>query len=408
MRFLWLKSELLHPLDKGGKIRTYQMLKHLRAEHEVTYLSLAAPALSGREKQQAEEYCHRLVPIPYLECNKSSARFYTQIVANLGSPLPYAIEKYRSRQMRREIERELRSSSYDVVVCDFLVPSINLPHTGNTPALLFQHNVESVIWRRHFENQRSTVRRAYFYTQYEKMIAYERNACHRFDAVIAVSEADRDHMREQFGVERVYAVPTGVDTDYFQPRAGATNASKLVFTGSMDWMPNSDGVLNFIETVFPRIRAARPDVTLTIVGRNPSRQLRSLARISKGIEITGRVDDIRPFVHNAAVYVVPLRIGGGTRIKVFEAMAMGKAIVSTTVGAEGLPVRNGRDLLIADGPEQFADSVLRLLKDRALQSSLGAAGRDLVCNRFGWENAASVFASICERVAGHSKNTRAA
>src|SRR5215470_5845888 len=166
MRILWLKTELLHPVDKDGRIRTYQMLRHLSRRHEVTYLTLANPQDSDEEARQAGEYCARLIRIPWFETRKFSVRFYRELMTNLSSSLPYAIEKYRSRQMREEIGRELRSNRHDLVVCDFLAPSINLPHVVAQPTLLCQHNIESSIWKRHFQQQ-SGIKRAFFYSQWK-------------------------------------------------------------------------------------------------------------------------------------------------------------------------------------------------------------------------------------------------
>jgi hypothetical protein len=217
MRILWLKSELLHPLDKGGKIRTYQMLKHLKREHDVTYLSFARHEDPIDAFQRSDEYCHRLLTTPWREPRKYGARFYCDLTSSLVSSLPYAIRKYDSREMRKAVERELRQRAYDVVVCDFLVASINLPSTLRCPAVLFQHNIESMIWRRHFEVQKNFVKRAFLETQWQKMVSYERDACRRFDAVVAVSETDREQMRSEFGIQQVYDVPTGVDSTYFSP-----------------------------------------------------------------------------------------------------------------------------------------------------------------------------------------------
>ena len=270
MRILWLKSELLHPLDKGGKIRTYQMLRHLKREHEVTYLSFARPDDPGTAFELSTEYCHRLVTIPWREPRKFGARFYYDLTSSLVSPLPYAIRKYGSRAMRSAIESEMREREYDVVVCDFLVASINLPPSPGCAAVLFQHNVEHMIWRRHFETQKNGLKRAFLKTQWRKMLPYERETCRGFDAVVAVSEVDRERMRTEFGIGQVYDVPTGVDTAYFSPRGTTANPFELVFTGSMDWIPNEDAILFFADKILPAISRKIPECTLRVVGRNPS------------------------------------------------------------------------------------------------------------------------------------------
>ena len=171
------------------------------------------------------------------------------------------------------------------------------------------------------------------------MRAYERRMCRRFDSVVAVSSEDREQMQNEYGVESVFDVPTGVDTNFFRPSGNEqAEAHNIVFTGSMDWLPNEDAISYFTEQVMPRIKQAIPDVTLTVVGRNPYQSLLELAKRDSSVVVTGRVDDVRPYMERAAAYVVPLRIGGGTRLKIYEAMAMEKAIVSTTIGAEGFAI----------------------------------------------------------------------
>src|SRR5262249_31764722 len=206
------------------------------------------------------------------------------------------------------------------------------------------------------------IKRAYLRDQWRKTLAYEREACHRFDQVVAVSAEDREIIQREYKVAEVADVPTGVDTEYFRPRGSSAPAlNRLVFTGSMDWLPNEDGIRYFTEEILPRIKQVVPDVTLTVVGRNPFPGLVELSRRDPSITVTGRVDDVRPFMESATAYVVPLRIGGGTRLKIYEAMAMGLPLISTTIGAEGLPVRDGAELLLADAPEAFAAAVVRIL-----------------------------------------------
>lgn len=408
MKILWLKSELLHPVDKGGKIRTYQMLKHLKKQHDITYLSLVSHSEPNESFELASQYCNRLVSVPWSESERHSARFYRDLAFNLFSPFPFAIEKYRSVEMQRAIEREITENDFDVVVCDFLVPSINLPLECPIATVLFQHNVESLIWQRHYQTQTSKIKKAFFHSQWQKMLHYEATTCRRFDAVAAVSVADRDMMREQFGLSEVYDVPTGVDIDYFTPQGSERDPFNLVFTGSMDWMPNEDAIIYFVEEILPRISHSIPGVTLTVVGRNPSKRLQSLASANRQILVTGRVSDVRPYIDRASAYIVPIRVGGGTRLKIYEAMAIGKPVISTTIGAEGLPVRDGEELLIADSAQDFAQAVIRSLTDEAFAAAISEQAQHTVCEQFGWNRAADALAKICEIAASKRTRKRAA
>ena len=409
MRILWLKTELLHPVDKGGKIRTYQMLRELKCEHHITYLTLDDGAAAEEARSLAAEYCQELITVPHLTRPKFSAGFYAELARNLLSPLPYFMKKYQSAAMRREIIERTAHQDFDVLVCDFLTPSINLPSGVNLPTVLFQHNVEAMIWKRHYEVQKNPLKKAYLYGEWCKARAYERAACRRFDQVIAVSREDRETMEREYEIKSVADVPTGVDTDYFRPRRSVQpEPHNLVFTGSMDWLPNEDAIQYFTREVLPRIRQSVPDVTLTVVGRNPFPSLVELSERDTSIVVTGRVEDVRPFMERATAYIVPIRIGGGTRLKIYEAMAMEKPVISTTVGAEGLHVRNGEELLLADTPEAFAEEVLRVIGDEKFARELGRRAAETVRASFGWDKVAASFAEICERTIRSGKQHRVA
>jgi glycosyltransferase involved in cell wall biosynthesis len=296
----------------------------------------------------------------------------------------------------------LSAQQVDAVVCDFLVPAVNLPDSLPCPAILFTHNVESEIWRRHVENATNQVSRRLMTTQWRRMLRFEGAALSRFDLVLAVSDADRQtfgRLYPQSLTAPVHVVQTGVDTSYFAPMDGEHRAKRahLVFTGSMDWLPNEDGMQYFVRDILPRIRQVEPDTTLSIIGRSPTPAVRRLADDSR-IQVTGSVDDVRPHVAQGSVYVVPLRIGGGTRLKIFEAMAMGKAVVSTTIGAEGLPVTPGQHVLIADQPQQFADAVVQIIRDHEGRRRLETEARKLVVERYDWSAVASDFEAALVRV----------
>lgn len=396
MRILWLKTELLHPVDKGGKIRTYQMLRELKHDHHITYLTLDDRSAPADAQALAAEYCHELICVPHRTRAKFSAGFYAELAQNLVSRLPYFIRKYKSEGMRREIAKRAARDQFDVLVCDFLQPSVNVPAQLPFATVLFQHNVEAMIWKRHYEVQSNPLKKLYLYGQWLKSYAYERAACRRFDRVIAVSSDDRGKMERDYRITNVADVPTGVDTVFFRPSGGARRRSNLVFTGSMDWLPNEDAIQYFTREILPLIKGSVPDVTLTVVGRNPYPSLIELSKRDPSIVVTGRVDDVRPYMETASVYVVPIRIGGGTRLKIYEAMAMELPIVSTTIGAEGLPVCDGRELLLTDTPRTFAEAVVRILEDKELAQRLSTTAAVTVRERFGWRGVADQFAGLCQ------------
>ena len=405
MRILWLKTELLHPVDKGGKIRTYNMLKELKRNCHITYLTLDEGSADTRARELATEYCHDLVCVPHRVREKFTTGFYVELALNLASDLPYAIKKYESSEMRREIEKRL--GQFDVLICDFLAPAVNVPRALDCATVLFQHNVEAMIWKRHYEVQTNAARKAYLHRQWRKMVDFEAATCPKFDCVVAVSREDREQMEREYGVKNVYDIPTGVDTAFFRPSGERERKPhNLVFTGSMDWLPNEDAIRYFTEQIMPRIKQSVPDVTLTVVGRDPYPGLVELSKRDASVIVTGRVEDVRPYMEEAAVYIVPLRIGGGTRLKIYEAMAMEKPIVSTTIGAEGLPVTNGTEIILADEPESFARAVVKLLQNTDLAERMGQHAAVRVRKEFGWDTVADNFAAICERAIGRHKKAQ--
>jgi glycosyltransferase involved in cell wall biosynthesis len=372
------------------------MLRELKRDHQITYLTLDDGSAGADARVKAVEYCHELVCIPHHRLEKFTTGFYAELLSNLISPHPYAIKKYESSSMRREILDRSSAGAFDVLICDFLAPAANVPNNLECPSVLFQHNVEAMIWKRHYEMQSNPIKKAYLLGQWRKMRRFEQEMCRNFDCVIAVSAEDREQMRKEYSAKAVFDVPTGVDTEFFRPNGRKkVDPHNIVFTGSMDWVPNEDAICYFTEQIMPRIKRSVPNLTLTVVGRNPYSSLIALSQRDPSVMVTGRVDDVRPYMERAAAYVVPIRIGGGTRLKIYEAMAMAMPIVSTTIGAEGLPVRDERELLLADTPADFAAAVVRLLTEQDFAQAMGSRAAAVVREQFGWERVAASFAELC-------------
>ena len=406
MHILWVKNELLHPLDKGGRIRTYEMLRRLRDHHRVTYIALDDGTTTAEQRTRALEYCDELVLVPWRRAPLRGWRRGLAILRNVVSPLPFALAPYRSAAMTRAIRERCTTGDdrADVVVCDFLVPALNVPEGLPCPVVLFQHNVEAMIWERRTRVAGNPIMRLYMGEQWRRMRRVEREQCLRFDHVVAVSPEDAAVFRSAYGVERVSSVPTGVDTDFFHPSGTVERKpGSIVFTGSMDWMPNEDGMAFFVDEILPRIEQAVPEATLTIVGRNPTARVRSLAEGRARVTVTGTVPDVRPYLEAASVVVVPLRVGGGTRIKIYEAMGMERAVVSTTIGAEGLDVTDGEHIVLADDPASFADAVIALLRSPERAAAIGQAAAAHVRAHFGWASVAEQFAERCSAAASRSE-----
>jgi glycosyltransferase involved in cell wall biosynthesis len=407
MNILWIKADPLYPLDSGGKIRTFQMLKEWNAWHDITFLALFPAGTSESAKTHASSYSTRQAWIPWRDQPKQGFQFYLALLRNLVlSRIPYVIDKYRSAGAAREIANLDRLAKYDLVVADFLTMTPNILAAGiqRDKVVVFQHNVESQIWKRHFESASNPLLKIYMYIQWRRYDRFERKMCKSFKGVIAVSEDDALRFQREFGLQNILGhVPTGVDVEYFSAVRHDPQSRHIVFLGSMDWMPNIDGVVEFVRTVLPKIKALCPGTKLTIIGRNPTPAVYALQEQDSCIHVTGTVDDVRAHLSRAAVSIVPLRVGGGTRIKIFEAMAMGIPVVSSTIGAEGLPVKDGGNIYIADDPDTFARRVVALLDDASLAHSIGQAGKAMVSEKFSWESAVSQFDRMCARAIAPSQ-----
>lgn len=399
MRLLFLTPQFPYPPHQGTTIRNYNLIVYLARRHEIHLLSFNAradeEAQRGRARTQTplhEMCCHvETVPSP------PPRSLLRRLATTLASPMPDMALRLPSRAFRERLRKCLRRESFDVIQVEGIemgpyALDLRTWVPDPPPLLVFDdHNAEYVLQRRAFETDVRHIRRwpgaLYSLIQWLKLRRYERRLLRLADRVVAVSQADAGALKQLVPELRPFVVPNGVDTAFYAPeavsRADWSPRYSLVFTGKMNFRPNVDAVQWFCHEIFPRIRATRPDATFAIVGRDPSPAVQKLGRLP-GVRVTGYVEDVRPYIAGATVYVVPLRMGGGTRLKVLEAMAMEKAIVSTRVGVEGIACQSGRHLLIADSPQYFAQAVLHLMDDEARRARLGAEARALVAARYSW------------------------
>ena len=397
MNILWVSPAFLHPTDRGGQIRTLGMLKELHKRHTIHFAALntagnpEGPARSG-------EYASAYTCVEHTPPARNSLRMLPQLAANLLSSMPLAVSRYASAELKRRLEALVRGQRFDSIVTDFLAAAPNVPDLSR--AVLFQHNVETTIWQRHAEQATSALRRRFFAMQASKMEAYERQVARRSKYVIAVSDLDAARMRKMFAIAGVQAVPTGVDLDYFRspdaPDAAFTGGADLIFCGSMDWLPNVDAVERFLLEILPLIRLQRPETSVVVAGRSPDVRVLRAAEGLPNVTVTGKVPDMRPYLWGSKVSIVPIRIGGGTRLKVYECMASSLPVVSTTVGAEGLAYTDGEDILIADTPADFAARCLNLLSYPDRRRSIAEHALSLVERSFSWASATAEFEAILE------------
>jgi glycosyltransferase involved in cell wall biosynthesis len=395
MRILWVKAGKILPVDTGGRIRSYNILRHLAERNETTFLSY----YPGERDAEYERELTAIFPRALAFAAGAPAGKAAQLLhfaMRFPRSAPYAVSKFTAPSVQHAILDVIARTRPNVAVCDFLSATLNFPDPLPIPSVLFQHNVEHALWDRQARHEANPAKRAVYTVEAAKMRRYERETVRRFHHVVAVSENDRALMAEMMDPTRITVVPTGVDVaTYRSDGAAASDQSRRVmFLGSMDWPANIDGVEFFCTEIWPRVLAAVPDATFQVVGRNPPPRITRLA--SDSVEIVGGVKSVVPHLRGAAVFVVPLRIGGGTRLKIYEAMAAERAVVSTSVGAEGLEYENGSDIVIADGAERFAAEVVSLLRNSARRDAIGhAAG--LTAARFDWSAVSIDFEAVLRR-----------
>ena len=395
MRILWVKPGKLLPLDTGGKLRTYNILRHLAASHELTYLSYYNGKRDERYETEIQKELPGTLSVAAGKDPPRGASRHLDYLLHLPSAAPYAVSQFVDAQVQKLLSEWIPQRRFDVAVCDFLSSTLNFPDRLETPTALFQHNVESILWKRKAEVEPNWMERAVFQLEYSKMRRFEPEQTRRFHHVIAVSEADRQAMSSMVDPSHISVVPTGVDLSKYQYDPNARPSGPLVvFTGSMDWQPNIDGVEFFCKEIWPSVLAKVPTAHFRIVGRDPHPRVRSLT--SSSVEVTGTVPSVVDHLREAAVFVVPLRIGGGTRIKIYEGMAMGKATVSTTVGAEGLDVEHGRDIILEDRPAAFAEAIIAFLSNEDMRRRYEAAAA-ATARQYDWSVITQRFVEVLEK-----------
>jgi len=389
---LFVSARFLFPMDQGGKIRSGNILRGLKdGAFEVTLASPAPPSVN-RFGSDLNAACDRFICWP----ERSRSRIGRAL--SLGGKLPVAVAADRSAAGTACVGRALAAKP-DVLVADFPHAGVLLPERIAPASVLFTHNVEAEIFERHAA--RANVMWCHLWTgQSAKMARFEGDTLRRFDTVIAVSNRDASALSRRYDLPRVEKIDTGVDLDFFSPAAPETDPGSdggtVVFAATMNWAANVEGVNFLLDEVWPALTDARPHVNAVIIGRDPPAALAGRIR-ERGLNVTltGFVDDIRPYVARSHVYVIPLWVGSGTRIKAFEAMAMGRPVVSTSLGVEGLDVTDGEHFLRADNAAAFAGSILALLDDAASRFRIATAARQLMEARFSWSIVAARFEAIC-------------
>jgi glycosyltransferase involved in cell wall biosynthesis len=384
MRILFVSTNLPVPANNGQAIRSISIVQALAASgHYLTFVSFADRGQS-KSLHSLSSFC-REIDVLERECTSVSQRSdYLSRISYLMLGKSFSLERFRSEAMRVRIQRHLKALRFDLIFCDSLYSLVNVPHT-EIPIALNCHNVEHVILQRYSKLEKNLITKSYATVEARLLRDAEKEGCRRATIAMVCSNYDGDLLHQLSPDLPIAVIPNAVDTDLYSPQpdfAGTNTDLNILFQGSMDWYPNRDAVEFFALDILPLVRAEFPGVKFVIAGRNPPASLVEKLTTLRGVEFTGTVPDIRPYLSLATVVVVPLRLGSGTRIKILEACAAGKAIVSTRVGAEGLELKGGKEIVLADDAAEFAHAVITLMRDPARSEAIGKSARSVVLEHY--------------------------
>jgi len=390
MNILFVTPYLPYPLNNGGLIRVHHLAVNIAASHSVTMLCMQPdndPQRAGIEVLKSHGIELEMIEVAASQ-KKSNKRAYQLL--SLFSGKTYQYYQYFSQDMQNAIDQRLASGKYDRLVVEFSQMGY-YDYNTDIPSYVDQHNVEYEIMHRTYETEKNPLRKLLAYSEWRKYRQHEIENCQKFSACLTTSQRDAEILQERDPNMRCLVIPNGVDSSFFSPVEVAPDPEMVLFTGTISYYPNTDGLMYFAESIWPLVKAKRPTATFCIAGKAPPPEIQNLAPHDKSITVTGAVDDMRDYYAKASVVVVPLRIGGGTRLKILEGMAMKKAIISTSLGAEGIDVTEGDNILLRDTPADFADAIVATLENESSRTRLELAGRALVDQKYDWKAVASTL-----------------
>ena len=387
LHIVMVDEELPYPPTSGKRIRALSLVERLARRHHITYIC-HRNSDADEARLAADHLTRQGVAVRMADWSpppKSGPAFYARLAANLLSPLPYSVASHDSRALRQALREHAAAGPVDLWHCEWTPYVYALRGLAGGRRLVNAQNVESIIWRRYYETEANTLRRWYIGRQWRKFERFERWVMGEVDRAVVVSDLDAERLRNDFGARRVDVVENGVDPAYFRPEAVRREPDRLLFLGSLDWRPNLDGVRLLLERVFPAVRAALPSARLCLVGRSPPESLRREAAVAPGVELHADVPDVRPHLARCGVMLVPLRIGGGSRLKILEALATNTPVVSTRVGAEGLELEPGRHLTVVEDVDDLPGAIIQAIGEPAAAQAQAVCGREAVLRRYGWD-----------------------
>ncbi len=408
MRVLVLDEWIPYPLISGKRLRSYHLLARVARNHEVTYLCFEDSSRESEARRHMESLGIEMITLERRDPFAHAYGLYWHTMANLLSPMPLVMRKHFRRDYLQRMMRLVEEKRFDLVHCEWTHYGVYARHLHDRPLFLSSHNVETMPWERLFLHERNPIKKMLLRLEWKKMLAFEREVCGRFHHVGAVSEDDKTKLMELYGCRSVTLIPNGIDVDYYDFSLPEPARKTLVFSASFDAFVNQEAVRHFMTSIFPGVVERAPDLRVIFLGKDPPASLRKYE--NERVSFTGVVEDVRPYLSRGSVCIVPIRVAGGSRIKILEAMAAGLPVVSTPEGAEGLDVSHGEHILIAQNAAEFVKLVLRCLSNRELVEQLCTRARKLAEKSYDWNNIAPLLEAAWEetiRIHSRSKGASA-
>ena len=384
MKILFLSTENPYPPDGGHHLRTFNVLKILARRHQIYFVGFAQDKREFNYIPEIKRFCET---VDIYEVSKTGYNKSFMLLAckNVFSKYPLIARRYFIQEARERIEQLFDQYSIDLVHMDMLALGLYKEILKDTPVILTNHNVESLRIYRWMQIEKNPFLKSFLFYQYLKLRAFEQRICPEFNRCIVVSEYDKNYLKGLCGNDNFVVIPNGVDTCYFKPEPAEVKSGRLVWVGGMTGPYNSDAVDFFIQKIWSLVKDKVPVATIDFAGGGPTQTLRNKASEDKSVQVLGFVPDIRPIVQRASVFIAPIRVGSGTKIKVLNAMAQGKAVVATTIAAEGIDVTPEENILIANDPKEFAEKIIFLLSHEHLAREMGTRARELIEKKFSWD-----------------------
>lgn len=410
LNVLVVDEEIPFPLNTGKRIRSYNLLKNLAHRHNLTFLCHQNFDQQERElgRIRFEQlgiqvvFLNRELPRPTVLTSRS--RLFWDLMRNVFSARPYVVQKHMSSELRHKLIDICADDQIDLVHFEWTPYAAALPDRFDKPWIANAHNVESLIWKRYFEIEANRLKRQYVKNQWKKFDRFERNVFQSANHIVFVSKPDQQLGESEFRCRQSAVVDNGVDVNEFRFEGPAKrDHNRILFLGSLDWRPNIDGICWFLDSVWPLVQKQCPDMTLDIVGRTPPSWFVERIRKTANANLFADVPSVIPCLTVAGLMVVPLRIGGGSRLKILEAAAAGLPVISTSLGAEGLDFDAGVHFISANTANRFADAICATAGDLALQNDIAVAARKRVEEKYDWPVLAEKLDFVWRTQADHSE-----